>query len=118
MSDLIPPPDSVVRLGSVPLQPMDAGEGAPPTAWTELGPLFHGGRDASPSFGVWEMQPGVASDTEEDEVFVVLSGEATIAFLDSGRELEIGPGDFVRLAAGSRTRWTVARTLRKLYVAP
>ena len=33
--------------------------------------------------GVWEMSPGTATDVEVDEVFVVLSGSATVAFDDS-----------------------------------
>ena len=68
--------------------------------------------------GIWEMTPGTATDTESDEVFVVLSGQATIAF--SAAELPdvtVGPGSVVRLAAGMRTTWTVTETLRKVYVA-
>ena len=34
---------------------------------------------AGAAVGVWEMTPGVATDVEEDEVFVVLSGSASIA---------------------------------------
>lgn len=117
MSSPLPAPDHALRLDGIVLQPLDAGEGAPPTRWAEIGPLFPGS-GASPTFGVWEMEPGVAIDTEEDEVFVVLAGEATIAFLDTGVDLAIRAGDLVRLAAGSRTRWTVSETLRKLYIAP
>ena len=68
--------------------------------------------------GVWEMTPGVATDTEADELFVVLSGRATIAFEDpSLPDLEVGPGSVVRLADGMRTTWTVTETLRKVYIA-
>lgn len=67
--------------------------------------------------GVWEMTPGSMSDTEEDELFVVLSGAATVEFEDDGSWLLIGPGDVVRLRAGSRTLWTVTQTLRKVYLA-
>jgi uncharacterized cupin superfamily protein len=31
--------------------------------------------------------------------------------------LELGPGDVVRLAAGTGTVWTVAETLRKVYLS-
>jgi uncharacterized cupin superfamily protein len=117
MTDLVPQPDSLLHLSDLALTPLDAGDGAPPTRWAELGPLFGGG-GAAVTAGVWEMEPGVAVDTEAEEAFVVLSGAGTIAFLDTGAELAIGPGDLVRLAAGSRTRWTVTRTLRKLYLAP
>ncbi|WP_296665478.1 cupin domain-containing protein [Demequina sp.] len=69
--------------------------------------------------GVWEMTPGVATDTEADEVFVVLSGHARIEYLEPALPaVEIGPGSLVWLEAGMRTRWTVTETLRKVYVAP
>jgi uncharacterized cupin superfamily protein len=67
--------------------------------------------------GVWEMTPGVMSDVESDEVFVVLSGSATVEFADEGETLHIGAGDVVRLAAGARTVWSVTETLRKVYLA-
>ena len=68
--------------------------------------------------GVWEMTPGTASDVEADEVFVVLSGHATIAFDEPALpSLEVGPGSVVRLAEGMRTVWTVSETLRKVYIA-
>lgn len=68
--------------------------------------------------GIWEMTPGTASDTESDEVFVVLSGRATISFDDPALpDLTVGPGSVVRLAEGQRTVWTVAETLRKIYIA-
>ncbi len=66
--------------------------------------------------GVWEMTPGVATDVEVDEIFVVLSGSATIEFADGAPTLQVGPGDVVRLAAGAETVWTVAETLRKVYL--
>jgi len=96
-------------------EPLPADEvlaGAPTTAVHELATL--GGIEV----GIWEMTPGTATDTEADEVFVVLSGRATIAFASSGLpDLEVGPGSVVRLAEGMRTTWTVTETLRKVYVA-
>ena len=103
--------------GALPLvhEPLPADEvlaGSPTTAAHELATL--GGVEV----GVWEMTPGTATDTEADEVFVVLSGRATIEFASSGLpDLEIGPGSVVRLAEGMRTTWTVTETLRKVYVA-
>ena len=64
--------------------------------------------------GVWEITPGVVADVEADEVFVVLSGRATIEFAD-GPTLEVGPGDVAVLPEGAVTRWTVHETLRKVY---
>ncbi|MGW4806479.1 cupin domain-containing protein [Kitasatospora sp. NPDC004272] len=64
--------------------------------------------------GIWQITPGVVTDTEADEMFVVLSGRATVAFED-GPVLELGPGDLAVLRAGDRTTWTVHETLRKVY---
>lgn len=66
--------------------------------------------------GVWEMTPGTMRDVEADEVFVVLSGCATVEFADASPTLRLGPGDVVRLAGGAETRWTVTETLRKVYL--
>ena len=66
--------------------------------------------------GIWQMTPGVVTDTEADEIFVVLSGRATVEF-DNGTVLEVGPGDVAVLTEGAQTRWTVHETLRKVYQA-
>ena len=59
----------------------------------------------------------LAPDTEAEEVFVVLSGRATIRFLSPALpSLEVGPGSIVHLAEGMQTEWTVTETLRKVYV--
>jgi hypothetical protein len=65
--------------------------------------------------GVWAHTTGVSTDVEADEVFVVLSGRATIDFSD-GAVLEVGPGDVAVLPPGAVTRWTVHEDLRKVYV--
>jgi uncharacterized cupin superfamily protein len=64
--------------------------------------------------GIWQITPGVVTDTEADELFVVVSGRATIEVAD-GPTLEVGPGDAGVLHAGDRTTWTVHETLRKAY---
>ncbi|THG33117.1 cupin domain-containing protein [Naasia lichenicola] len=90
-------------------------DGAPTTGSVTLA---SGQQDGSSGIeiGVWEMSVGAMSDTEVEEVFVVLSGAATILFVDEDRTLALSPGDLVRLAAGTRTIWTVAEPLRKLYI--
>ncbi|MEV7929843.1 cupin domain-containing protein [Kitasatospora sp. NPDC088779] len=64
--------------------------------------------------GIWQITPGVVTDVEADELFVVLSGRATIE-VEGGPTLEVGPGDCVVLREGDRTTWTVHETLRKAY---
>jgi hypothetical protein len=92
------------------LDPADVLEGAPQTAsrtlWADAG--------GNVEHGIWEITPGTVTDVEADELFVVLSGRATIAFED-GPTLDVGPGDVCRLREGQRTVWTVHETLRKVY---
>ncbi|MBS1674198.1 MAG: cupin domain-containing protein [Actinobacteria bacterium] len=96
-------------------EPLPADEvvvGAPTTAIAVLDDT--GDRE----IGIWEMTPGTARDTEADELFVVLSGRATVVFEDPVLpDLEVGPGSVVRLAEGMRTTWIVTETLRKVYIA-
>ncbi len=67
------------------------------------------------TIGIWEHTPGVSRDVEADEVFVVLSGDASVAFDDGSPTIELRPGSLVRLSAGQRTMWTVRETLRKVF---
>lgn len=66
--------------------------------------------------GVWEMTPGTMSDTELDEIFVVLHGAGTVEFKDRA-PMHLAAGDIVRLYAGQQTVWTVTETLRKVYLS-
>ncbi|MBX5443031.1 MAG: DUF861 domain-containing protein [Solirubrobacteraceae bacterium] len=70
--------------------------------------------DGRVEHGVWEHTPGTSTDTEADEVFVVLSGRATVE-VEGGPTLELAPGTVGFLRAGDRTTWTVHETLRKVY---
>lgn len=95
-----------VELEPVPDEQVLAG--APSTGWTML--------DAQ--VGVWEMTPGSMRDVEEDEVFVVLAGAATVAFEEPALpDAALRPGSIMRLQAGMQTRWTVHETLRKAFLA-
>ncbi len=67
------------------------------------------------AIGVWQHSAGVSTDVEAHEIFVVLSGRATVEVAD-GPTLEVGPGDVGLLPAGARTTWTVHETLRKIYI--
>ncbi|MEU1201321.1 cupin domain-containing protein [Streptomyces sp. NPDC005813] len=64
--------------------------------------------------GIWQITPGVVTDTEANELFVVVSGRATIE-VEGGDDIEVGPGDAAILREGDRTTWTVHETLRKAY---
>lgn len=64
--------------------------------------------------GVWEITEGVVTDVEQDELFVVVSGRATVE-VEGGETLELAPGTLGILARGARTTWTVHETLRKVF---
>ena len=100
-------PDSDLELD--PLDPAKVLEGEPEVRVLPL----HEAEDLE--VGIWQHGPGVTRDVEYDEVFVVLSGRATIA-VEDGPVLEVGPGDVALLRAGSSASWTVHETLRKVYV--
>ncbi len=111
----------VVEAAQVPLAPLDDDpssvvSGSPSTAMASLAEY------SGVEVGLWQMTPGVMTDVEADEVFVVLSGTATVVIEPDEtaprRTLHLVPGSIVRLTAGMRTVWTVTETLRKLYVAP
>ncbi len=92
------------------LAPEQVVAGRPRVGAVELGSL----KDCS--VGVWEITPGVSTDVETDEWFVVLGGHAEVAFDDGTPPLQLRPGTVARLRAGSRTTWTVTQTLRKVYI--
>ncbi|WP_322075648.1 cupin domain-containing protein [Burkholderia cenocepacia] len=67
--------------------------------------------------GIWEITPGISTDIESDEFFVVIDGEGTVTFSDGSPDLILHPGTIARLKAGSATTWTVKRAIRKIYFA-
>lgn len=87
-------------------------DGSPQTGYAELEPLGAG------EVGVWEMTAGAMSDTEADELFVVIAGSAEVEFVDTGEKVAYGVGDIGRLKAGQRTIWRVADRIRKVYITP
>lgn len=101
----------VLSLAHEEVSPEQLVSGAPTTGYHAVGE--YAGRE----FGVWEMTPGAMSDVEAEELFIVLSGDATIEFLDDGSSVELFPGFVGRLRSGDRTVWTVRETLRKVYLS-
>jgi uncharacterized cupin superfamily protein len=65
--------------------------------------------------GVWEHSVGTSTDTEVEEVFVVLSGKGTVT-CDAGGEIHLAPGVVGLLPVGARTTWTVTEPLRKVWI--
>jgi uncharacterized cupin superfamily protein len=105
-----------IELEHEPLPPEQVVAGSPTTGIRVLDE--RDGRE----IGVWEMTPGTATDTEVDEVFIVLTGRATVVFNEvpdasPPPAIDLAPGAVVRLTAGMRTTWTVHQTLRKVYLA-
>ena len=104
---------AAVSLAHEPVAADQVVAGAPATGWVALGSTVDGAE-----VGVWEMTPGTMSDTEADELFVVVAGRATVAFADGRPPIVLAPGSVARLDAGTETVWTVTETLRKVYVTP
>ncbi|MFF9408377.1 cupin domain-containing protein [Streptomyces anandii] len=93
-----------------PLDPRQIVSGTPEVT----GKVVWESADGRQARGIWQITPGVVTDTEADEVFVVVSGSATVE-IEGGSTLRVGPGDMAVLREGDRTTWTVHETLRKVY---
>jgi len=96
-------------LSADPLDPEQIVSGDPEVSTHEILHTEH------VDIGIWEHTAGVSTDVEVDEVFVVLSGRASIE-VAGGETLQVGPGDVGVLEAGAQTRWTVHEDLRKIYI--
>ncbi|MFF1352712.1 cupin domain-containing protein [Streptomyces sp. NPDC058297] len=99
-----------VELDPEPLDPEQIVSGAP----VVTGKVLWESTDGKQLRGIWQITPGVVTDTEANELFVVVSGRATVE-VEGGQTLEVGPGDAAVLREGDRTTWTVHETLRKAY---
>lgn len=144
MSDPLPVDKNAVVSATtfnVELEPVSASDtlsGSPSQGFVRLGALVpspaegaadgaaadSGAAEELAEVGIWELTAGTVTDTEVAEVFVVISGSATIELLEvpgdpaaSGQQLLVSAGDVVRLVAGTKTRWTVAERIRKIYIA-
>lgn len=85
--------------------------GKPVVGTAELGSL------GDCHIGVWEISPGVTTDVEVDEFFIVLSGCASVTFSDGSPVMNLRAGSIGHLSAGTATTWHVTETLRKVYLA-
>jgi uncharacterized cupin superfamily protein len=94
-----------------PLDPSQIVSGTPEVS----GKVLWESEDGKILRGIWQITPGVVTDTEANEMFVVISGRATIE-VEGGDTIEVGPGDACVLEEGAQTVWTIHETLRKAYV--
>ena len=99
-----------LELEDWPLEPDQIVDGDPQVS----GRVLDASADGKVERGVWQHTAGISRDTESDELFVVLTGRATIE-VEGGPTLEVGPGDVGLLHAGDRTTWTVHEDLRKIF---
>lgn len=97
-----------------PLAPEDVLDGHPEVHELALDSTTTG--DVTIERGIWQITPGTVRDVEVDELFVVVSGRATLEIAD-GPTLELAPGVLGVLRAGDRTVWRIHETLRKVYQA-
>jgi uncharacterized cupin superfamily protein len=113
VSGVIPRSHDALAMGleDLPLPASSVQSGTPVAGITTLREEF------GVEVGVWELTEGTVTDTEVDEVFVVLSGSGSVTFAD-GERLELHPGVVVRLRDGEHTAWTVTETIRKLWICP
>jgi hypothetical protein len=89
-------------------------EGEPSTGFIDVAVV------GDTTVGIWEMTAGSMRDIEADEVFVVISGEATVELIGEDgqvtRTIELRAGSLCRLETGMLTRWHVPVALRKVYI--
>jgi len=97
-------------LDPAPLDPRNILAGNPAVSWKTL----WRSPDGRSERGIWQITPGTVSDVEVDEMFVVLTGKATVT-VEGGPTLVLAPGSVGMLTAGDRTVWQVTETLRKAY---
>jgi uncharacterized cupin superfamily protein len=65
--------------------------------------------------GVWQHSVGTSTDTEVEEVFIVIAGEGTVTCADGGH-ITLAPGVVGLLPAGARTTWNITKPLRKVWI--
>ena len=103
-----------VKLTHEPVSAEQSIAGDPSTATTRLGEIF------GAEFGLWEMSAGTMTDIEAEELFVVLSGTATVLIHEASgfaaSELHLKPGSICQLSEGMHTTWVLDEPLRKIYL--
>lgn len=67
--------------------------------------------------GLWMHPAGISTDTEADEVFVVIEGKGRVILKD-GTVLKLFPGVIGTLLPGEETRWEIDEPLKKVWIVP
>lgn len=81
---------------------------------TAAGHVLYNSDDDQYQQGIWELTPGVITDTEFEQNFVVLRGRGSIE-IEGSEALAITPGVTGRIPAGTKVTWRVEETVRKVY---
>ncbi|MFV8166368.1 cupin domain-containing protein [Mycobacterium sp. 134] len=98
---------AALALDHAPLPAESVVAGAPTTGFRDLIAL------SDMTIGVWEHTPGVSRDVEADEVFVVLSGDASVAFDDGSPPIDLRPAAWSGCTRGSTPPGRSARRCEK-----
>ena len=64
--------------------------------------------------GIWKCTEGTVTDIEEDEMFTILEGRATV-HIEGGPTLELTSGCMGELKKGEKTTWVVHETIVKTF---
>jgi uncharacterized cupin superfamily protein len=103
-----------------PLATPEAGGGGGEIVFGEMATLRRTGYNGNPHIvGFWRVEPAVSPLYDVplgDESGYVISGSATIEFIDSGEKLELKAGEMYSMAKGTLQRWTVHEPFIKFVV--
>jgi uncharacterized cupin superfamily protein len=97
------------QLEPEPLDPQQVLFGNPATSSLTLAESKDGAES-----GLWRCTPGVVTDVEVEESFLVITGRGSIEFED-GSTVELYPGVTHRFEGGEKTKWTVKETVLKAF---
>jgi uncharacterized cupin superfamily protein len=64
--------------------------------------------------GIWSCTAGTVTDVEQDEMFTVIDGRATVS-IEDGPTLELFPGVTGLFQRGAKTTWVVHEKILKTY---
>lgn len=98
------------RLEPWPIAPEQVVAGQPAASGAQL----HAGENDCET-GIWECTPGTFDwHYEVHQSLCLTAGEAEIQ-TQGGERFTLRPGDAAFFEAGTKARWTVRKTVRKLY---